>query len=334
MSNNQTSELSSKIIDTALQNITVVVPCYREKNQILEVLNKFDLTITHIIVIDDACPEKTGDFVLKNCNDKRVQVIIHKNNQGVGGATITGYKKAIELGTDIIVKVDGDGQMDPTMIKTLIKPILRGEADYAKGNRFYRLKGLSKMPPLRIVGNLILSFASKMSSGYWKNFDPTNGFTAIHGKVAQELPLDKLHKGYFFESDMLYQLNMSRAVVADVPIQAIYGNEKSSLKISKILLLFSAQHSKNFFRRVAYNYFLHDFSIASVELVIGLIFIAFGSIFGGVEWYQSSISGVTATAGTVIIAALPLMVGSQLLISFLHFDVNNQPDQPLHQNLQ
>ena len=321
-------------MDPALQKIAVVVPCYFEKNQILEVLSKFDSTITHIIVIDDACPEKTGAFVLKNSKDKRVQVITHETNQGVGGATITGYTKAIALGADIIVKVDGDGQMDPTMIRTLIKPIQRGEADYTKGNRFYRLKGLSKMPSLRLVGNLLLSFASKVSSGYWKIFDPTNGFTAIHRKIAQELPLDRLHKGYFFESDMLFQLNMARAVVADVPIQAIYGNEKSSLKISKVLLLFSARHIKNFFRRIAYNYFLHDFSIASIELVIGLIFIAFGSVFGGVEWYKSSISGVTATAGTVIIAALPLMVGSQLLISFLHFDVNNQPDHPLHRNLQ
>jgi dolichol-phosphate mannosyltransferase len=334
MSNNQTPTFSSKAMDPALQEVTVVVPCYQEKDQILKVLSKFDPTITHIIVIDDACPEKTGEFVLKNSKDKRVQVITHEINQGVGGATITGYTKAIELGADIIVKVDGDGQMDPTMIRTLIRPIQRGEADYTKGNRFYRLKGLSKMPSLRLVGNLLLSFASKVSSGYWKIFDPTNGFTAIHRKIAQELPLDRLHKGYFFESDMLFQLNMARAVVADVPIQAIYGNEKSSLKISKVLLLFSARHIKNFFRRIAYNYFLHDFSIASIELVIGLIFIAFGSVFGGVEWYKSSITGVTATAGTVIIAALPLMVGSQLLISFLHFDVNNQPDHPLHRDLQ
>ena len=321
-------------MDSVLQEITVVVPCYREKAQILDVLSKFDSTITHIIVIDDACPERTGEFVLKNSKDRRVQVITHAKNQGVGGATITGYIKAIELGADIIVKVDGDGQMDPAMIQTLIRPIQRGEADYAKGNRFYRLTGLSKMPSLRLFGNLILSFASKMSSGYWKIFDPTNGFTAIHRKIAQELPLHKLHKGYFFESDMLFHLNMSRAAVVDVPIQAIYGNETSSLKVSRILLLFSVLHLKNFFRRIIYNYFLHDFSIASIELVIGLIFIAFGSIFGGIEWYKSSISGVTATAGTVIIAALPLMVGSQLLISFLNFDVNNQPDQPLHRNLQ
>tara|TARA_B100001250_G_C19405662_1_gene616728 strand:- start:108 stop:677 length:570 start_codon:yes stop_codon:yes gene_type:complete len=189
------------------------------------------------------------------------------------------------------------------------------------------------MPPLRLAGNLMLSFASKMSSGYWKLFDPTNGFTAIHAKVIEQLPLNKFHKGYFFESDMLYQLNMVRAVVIDVPIKAIYGNEKSSLKIPKILLPFLTRHIINLLRRITYNYFLHDFSIASIELVIGLFFIAFGSIFGGIQWYNSSITGVTASAGTVVIAALPLMVGSQLLISFLNFDVHNQPNQPLHRNL-
>ena len=319
--------------DQNIEKITVVIPCYREKSKILDVLSKFDSTITHIIVIDDACPEGTGEFVLKNNNDTRVQLVTHKYNQGVGAATISGYLKAIELGSDIIVKVDGDGQMDPSMIKTLIRPIQRGEADYTKGNRFYRLYGLSKMPPVRLIGNLILSFASKMSSGYWKLFDPTNGFTAIHAKVAEQLPVDKCHKGYFFESDILFQLNMLRAVVIDVPIQAIYGDEKSSLKISNILLLFLMKHFANLSRRIIYNYFLHDFSIASIELVVALIFIAFGSIFGGMEWYNSSITGLAASAGTVIIAALPIMVGSQLLISFLNFDVQNQPNQPIHRNL-
>jgi glycosyltransferase involved in cell wall biosynthesis len=318
---------------TAALSIAAVVPCYREKHQIMTVLSKFDVLINHIIVIDDACPEKTGEFVRENANDPRIQVVIHEKKLGVGGATISGYQKAFELGADIIVKVDGDGQMDPAMIHTLVQPILRGEADYAKGNRFYRLNGLAKMPGARLFGNLALSFASKMSSGYWKIFDPTNGFTAIHQKVAQELALDKISNDYFFESDMLFQLNIARAVVADVPIQAIYGEENSSLKISRILFPFVGKHLANFFRRIAYSYFLRDFSIASIELIIGLIFVTFGAIFGGLEWYKSTVTGTTATAGTVIIAALPLLVGSQLLISFLNFDVNNQPNQPLHPNL-
>lgn len=310
--------------------VAAVLPCYREKDNILAVLEKFSPLIDFIIVVDDACPDGTGDHVRENCSDDRVTVIRHQSNKGVGGATLSGYQKAIELGADIVVKVDGDGQMDPKMITALIRPILQGQADYAKGNRFYRLTGLSEMPKLRLIGNLALSFASKMSSGYWKIFDPTNGFTAIHTKVARELPMDKIDPTYFFESDMLFHLNIARAVVADVPIQAIYGDESSSLKISRILFPFMAKHTGNFFRRIFYSYFLRDFSIASIELVAGILLLGFGTIFGSVGWYESYITGIPAATGVIILAALPFLVGSQLIISFINFDVQNQPEAPLH----
>ena len=177
--------------------IIAVVPCYRETSQVLGVLKKFDETISHILVIDDACPDKTGDLVREQTNDPRIEIIVHDFNQGVGGATLTGYRRALQLEADIIVKVDGDGQMDPRMISTIIRPIVNGRADYAKGNRFFRLEGISNMPLSRLIGNLGLSFASKLSSGYWKTFDPTNGFTAIHAQVAQILPLDQIDNSYF-----------------------------------------------------------------------------------------------------------------------------------------
>ena len=313
--------------------ISAIVPCYREKNRILPVLSKFDDTVNHIIVVDEGCPQGTGDHVKKLCADERVEVIIHDENQGVGGATLTGYQRALELNTDVIVKIDGDGQMDPLMISTLVRPICNGLADYAKGNRFFRLAGFSGMPIPRIVGNLVLSLASKMSSGYWNIFDPTNGFTAIHAKVARVLPREKLARDYFFESDMLYQLNLTRAVVADVPMEANYGDETSSLKISKILIPFASKHFRNFVRRIFYTYFLHDFNIASLELIGGLILTFFGTIYGGINWYGSVTSGVTAATGTIILAALPFLVGSYLLISFLNFDLQNQPKTPIFLSL-
>ena len=313
--------------------ITAVVPCYRERRRILAVLSKFDDTVNHIIVVDDACPDKTGEIVTKQCKDERVEVIVNTANQGVGGATLTGYERALELNSDVIVKIDGDGQMDPLMISTLVRPICSGLADYAKGNRFFRLGGVSGMPITRIFGNLILSLASKMSSGYWKIFDPTNGFTAIHSKVAKILPRNSLARDYFFESDMLYQLNLSRAVVADVPIEANYGDETSSLRISKILIPFAFNHFGNFIKRIFYTYFLHDFSIASLELILGISCIAFGTIYGSINWYDSITSGVSAATGTIILAALPFLLGSFLLISFLNFDVHNQPKTPLHLSL-
>lgn len=313
--------------------IAAVIPCYRERDRILGVLQKFDDFVDHIIVVDDACPDNTGQFVKDECSDERVEVIILGKNLGVGGATITGYQRALELDADILVKVDGDGQMDPAMIPTLVRPILRGAADYAKGNRFYRLEGISSMPKTRLIGNLFLSFATKMSSGYWQVFDPTNGFTALHAKVARLLPLAKIDNSYFFESDMLFQLNISRAVVKDVPMDAIYGDEKSELKISRILLPFIWKHGRNLNRRLLYTYFLRDFNAASMELVFGVLLMMFSIIYGGINWYESISTGVPAATGVVILAAMPFLIGSYLLISVLNFDVQNQPDSPLHKIL-
>ena len=313
--------------------ISAVVPCYKEQGRILGVLEKFGDIVNHIIVVDDACPENTGKFVKNNCEDPRVEVIEHDKNLGVGGATLTGYARAIELNSEIIVKVDGDGQMDPGMIPILIRPICNGISDYSKGNRFFRLDNISSMPTTRVIGNLILSFTSKMSSGYWKIFDPTNGFTAIHGKVAKLLPMEKMAYDYFFESDMLYRLNTLRAVVTDIPMEAIYGEESSSLKISSVLFPFALGHLKNLIKRIFYLYFLREFNLASLELIFGIIMTLFGTIFGSINWYDSVTTGIPATTGVVILAALPVLIGTFLIVSFLNYDLQNQPDSPLHPRL-
>jgi glycosyltransferase involved in cell wall biosynthesis len=310
--------------------VAVVIPCYREVTRILNVINDIGTEVSHIIVIDDACPDKTGEHVKNHCADPRVQVLIHEKNIGVGGATISGYKRAIEDGCEIIVKVDGDGQMDPTLIPALIAPLQDGTADYVKGNRFYNFDGLTEMPGVRILGNLALSFASKASSGYWDIFDPTNGFTAIHIDTAVSLPLEKIDNGFFFESDVLFRLNMLRAVVLDMPMPARYGDEKSSLKIHNVILSFAARHYRNMLKRIFYSYFIRDFGISSIELILGNLLLLFGIIFGAFAWYESAITGIPATAGTVILAALPIILGSQLLIAFLNFDTKNIPTKPLN----
>ncbi len=297
------------------------------------VLASFDESVCHIIVVDDACPESTGSFVTENCHDPRVEVVKHATNRGVGGATLTGYRRALELGADVIVKVDGDGQMDPKFIPTLARPIMEGRADYTKGNRFYLMEGLAGMPYMRLFGNLMLSFVSKLSSGYWKIFDPTNGFTAIHGRVAALLVSQRIDEGYFFESDMLFHLNLWRAVVADVPMRASYGDERSTLSIPRVVAPFLWKHLRNFGRRIAYSYFIRDFSIASVELVLGSISLIFGMIYGGIHWYDSAESGIAEPAGVVILAAVTFLLGVYLLIGFLNFDIQNQPENPLHEDL-
>ncbi len=155
-------------------HIAVVIPSYRVVKHILGVLSAIGPEIWRIYVIDDKCPEGSGDYVEDNCIDTRVVVLRHGTNQGVGSAVMTGYRAAIADGADIIVKVDGDGQMDPALIPNFIEPILAGEADYTKGNRFFYLEEIRAMPKVRLFGNAVLSFMTKLSSGYWDVFDPTN----------------------------------------------------------------------------------------------------------------------------------------------------------------
>lgn len=282
-----------------------------------------------IYCIDDACPEKSGDLIESENRDRRVRVIRHRRNLGVGGAVMTGYRAALADGADIVVKLDADGQMDPRLIGGLIAPIVLGRADYTKGNRFYSLDAINCMPVSRLIGNAALSFLTKLSTGYWTIFDPTNGFTAIHQAALRQLPLGKIAQHYFFETDLLFRLNIARAVVEDVPMTAMYGTEQSSLRIARIIGPFWLGHMRNFGKRLFYNYFLRDFHIASLELVVGLIALIFGTYVGASAWIANAQSGTTAPAGTVMLAGLPVIVGIQLLLSFLNFDMRFEPTQSL-----
>lgn len=314
--------------------IAVVIPCYRVKHQILGVLSGIGPECELVYVVDDACPEATGDHVEKACDDPRVRVLRHPQNLGVGGATLTGYAAALEAGADVIVKMDGDGQMDPGRIPHLVRPIEDGEADYVKGNRFFELEGLRAMPRSRFLGNSLLSFASKLSSGYWDAFDPTNGFTAIHAAVARCLPFEKLSNGYFFESDLLFRLGILRAVVAEVPMPAIYRDEPSSLVIRNVFAVFAWKHLANTVKRIFYCYYLRSFNIASIEILTGLVFLLFGFGFGFSEWAYGARTGTFASSGTVMVAALPVIVGVQLVLGFLNYDLQNIPRDPLHKRLE
>ena len=270
-----------------LGGIAVVVPCYRVRNHILDVIGRIGHECSRIYVVDDCCPEGTGEFVLERCCDPRVTVITNPTNLGVGGAVMAGYRQAIADGASVIVKIDGDGQMDPALLPLFVAPILSGQADYTKGNRFYDLSSIARMPKVRIFGNAVLSFMSKLSTGYWHVFDPTNGYTAIEARVASRLPFDRISSRYFFESDMLFRLNTIRAVILDVPMDANYGDESSNLQISRIFHEFLLKHCRNFAKRIFYSYFLRDMSAASLELVVGLALLTFGVCFGGMHWIES-----------------------------------------------
>ncbi len=312
--------------------IAVVIPSYKVKKHILALIPEIGSEICKIYVVDDKCPENSGLFVQEHCKDPRVEVLFNEKNMGVGGAVKTGYKKALVDGIEVIVKLDGDGQMDPKLIPALIKKIEQGRADYVKGNRFYNIDTLMAMPKLRLFGNSMLSFINKFVNGYWNIMDPTNGFTAIHISAIKQLPLDKIENRYFFESDMLFRLGVARAVVADMPMDAKYADEVSNLSIRKVLFEFPPKYFVRFFKRIFYSYFLRDFNAASVELVLGFVFFIFGLSIGSYYWTQSIKTGISATSGTVMLAALPVILGMQLLLSALSFDIKNLPKEPLQEN--
>lgn len=310
--------------------IGVVIPCFRARQSILTVLADIPDMVDRIYCVDDGCPDETGRFIEQSAHDQRIAVLFNPANLGVGGAVMTGYRAAIVDGMDIVVKVDADGQMDPALIPRFVEPIAEGLADYTKGNRFYHPDWLEGMPLIRLCGNAVLSILTKFSTGYWQLFDPTNGFTAIHTSVLKLLPLDKISRGYFFESDMLFRLNTIKAVVLDVPQKAVYGNEESHMKIWKILPQFALFLSRNFLKRIFYNYYLRDFHLASLEWVLGPLMLLFSIVFGSYQWRAAIVSGEAATAGTVMLAALPMIVGLQLVLSALNFDIHNQPTIPVH----
>lgn len=314
-------------------SIAVVIPCFRVRRHILDVIARIGAEVDAIYVVDDRCPEESGRFVSAECTDPRVHVVFHTENQGVGGAVMTGYQAAIADGHGILVKVDGDGQMDPSLLPAFVAPLQAGEADYSKGNRFFHLEEIYNMPAIRLVGNAALSFMSKLSTGYWGIFDPTNGYTAIHAKVASHLPMEKISKRYFFETDMLFRLNTLRATVIDIPMDAVYGDEESNLRITKILPEFLAKHFRNTLKRIFYNYYLRDMSVASLQLPAGIFLMLFGMIFGITHWIQSSALNIPSPAGTVMLAALPVLVGLHLLLAFIANDVMNQPVRPMHKLL-
>lgn len=309
--------------------IAVVLPCFRVKKHILDVISSIGTEVHYIYVVDDKCPEQSGQFVAENCTDTRVKIIYHELNQGVGGAVMSGYASAIKDGADVIVKIDGDGQMDPNLLIDFVAPILSGEADYTKGNRFYDLEEIGSMPKIRIFGNAMLSLMCKFSSGYWDLFDPTNGYTAIHRDAAKLLPYSKISKRYFFETDILFRLNTLRAVVIDIPMVAKYGDEVSGLKVSKIIGEFFLKHLRNTTKRIFYNYYLRDLTVASIELPLGFLLFSFGLLFGVYHWIDGSSQDIATPTGTVMIAALSILVGIQLILAFISFDVNSIPRRPI-----
>jgi glycosyltransferase involved in cell wall biosynthesis len=309
------------------ERIAVVIPAYQVARHIAQVLAGIPAWVDQIIVVDDASQDGTADLAA-GVRDPRLEVVRHESNRGVGAAMMTGIDQASRSGCTVVVKMDGDGQMDPALIGDLVEPILDGEADFVKGNRFADPWTLRRMPRIRRVGNLALSFLTKISSGCWQVFDPTNGFFALDVSVFARLNRNLIHDRYFFESSLLLALRLQDAVILNIPMPANYGDETSSMSIGRVLVEFPFLLARQFARRIWLQYFVLGFSVASLFLVCGTLSCAFGAVWGALAWAASIRQGLPATTGTVMIAVLPLILGFELLIQAVVFDVTRVPTRP------
>ena len=306
------------------KKIAVVIPCYKVSRQIKKVTLSIPEFVDFIIVVDDACPEYSGKIVAELLSD-RIYIIYHQENIGVGGAVINGYKKALDLESDIIVKLDGDGQMNPNDIGLLTEPLIEGLVDYTKGNRFHDFDALKNMPKIRLFGNSFLSFVIKIASGYWNIMDPTNGFCAITSKALQSINLNRISKRYFFEIDMLVNLNINRYIVQDIPISAKYGDEISNLSLGNSIITFPSKIFNRLIRRLFFKYYIYDFNMGSIYIMLSIPLLFFGFFFGIYRWVTGHFEDVENSAGTIMLVALPVIIGMQFLLQAISIDINNIP---------
>lgn len=305
-------------------SVAIIVPCYKVERHIADVIRSIPQWCTTIICVDDASPDGTA-AAIESLKDSRITLLRHPTNRGVGGAMKSGYAEAMRRGAKICVKMDGDSQMSAEDVAPLVAPLLKGVTDYSKGNRFVDLSALRKMPATRLVGNAFLSFVSKLASGYWNMLDVNNGFTAATSEILGRMDMRHINERYFFEASMLVELNILRARVADVEMPARYGDEQSSLRISRVAATFPALLLHGLLRRFYWRYLIEEFGVVSVCVLSGLPLLVFGVVFGAWHWLDTLRTGIPATAGTVLVAALPIILGMQLLLAAVLLDVLSSP---------
>ena len=300
----------------------VILPAYNEGGYVARVVSRIPDWVDGIIIVDDASTDDTLR-VAESLADTRVQVHHHETNKGVGGAMVTGFRAALDGGYDVAIKMDADDQMDAEELPVLVRPIELGMADYTKGNRFRRTGRPSSMPGRRWFGNVVLSFLTKVASGYWHVFDPQCGFIAITAPTLRVLKLDGIARDYFFENDMLIRLNVIDARVVDVDTSALYGNETSHVRIGRVSWTFPPRLARGFVWRFVRRHLMNDFGLIGFLAVVGAAFTLFGTLFGLYHWIESISTGIPATSGTVMVAVVPLILGIQMLLQALSLEVQS-----------
>jgi len=308
-------------------HIAVVIPCFNVAGHLPDVLRTMPDFVDHMIVVDDGSHDEPAAVVPDSICRSRISVVHHECNRGLARAMETGFRRALELGADVIVKMDGDGQMDPEALPRLLGPIVSGAADLSKGNRFLQADHLRGMPLVRLLGNIFLSFFTKVTSGYWNVFDPTNGYLAIRRQLLEDIDLSRLGPGYFLEISLLCEAYLSGAVVRDTAVEARYNGQPSSLSVGWAALAFPMLMARACARRVALQHFLRDFTPVALFLLTGLLLVGGGLSYGLAVWLHNSRVPQPTPPGTIALASLAVLAGSQLLIQALVLDIGSVPSR-------
>lgn len=301
--------------------VICVIPTYRAKDTVASIAKKSLDYVDEVIVVDDACPEGSGSSA--DGLDKRITVVYRDKNGGVGAATKTGITLALDCQADVIVKLDADGQMEPSLIPDLISPLISGWSDMTKGTRFDSPEDLEGMPKGRLLGNSALTLINKFTTGYWSLNDPTNGFIAITKQLANELKWEKVSDDYFFESDLLFRARLVGAIISQMRMRSTYKNEHSDLKPLKVVFPFLAKHAKNQIKRLLYLYFVREWNLGTIYLLSagGAFLVGVVASFLAIE--QSSFGNVGT--GTAVLASLGFILWVQFVSQFLAIDVTSEP---------
>ena len=304
------------------KTIAVIVPAYNEEELIGKVLRTIPGFIDHIIVVDDASSDRTGEVVRAHREeDSRIVYLRHPNNEGVGGAIATGYKWARDNDISVSVVMAGDAQMDPADLPKLLDPVVDGQVDYSKGNRLFTGKAWNVIPKTRYLGNGVLSFLTKIASGYWHIADSQSGYGAVTLEVLKTLDLDKIYRRYGMPNDFLVKLNVYRFRVRDVPVNPIYGiGERSGIKIYKVVFTLSFLLLKLFLWRLKEKYVIRDFHPLVLFYLLGFVLTPIGVVFGSYLLIWRIFFGSVA-ATSALLAAFFAISGFQSLFFAMWFDM-------------
>jgi glycosyltransferase involved in cell wall biosynthesis len=305
------------------KKLVCVIPAFRASRTILSVIKGALPYCDAIVVVDDGCSEGTAEVVRAQYDgDPRVHVIKRSSNGGVGAATKTGIGAALSLAADIIVKLDADGQMNPSYISSIREAFEHHSYIVCvKGNRFFDASVISLMPKARLFGNAALSLFAKFASGYWNVIDPTNGYLAFDAHMLTVLPWQSFDDSYFFELSVLCELGLKKLPILELEMPTIYTDAQSSLSIRKVLLEFPGKLFRKTMRRLLVQYFIFDINLGTLYGFFGTLLLMFGLVFGGYEWIESVTTHVSRATGTIMLAVLPTLMGFQLLLQALMYDV-------------